>query len=77
MKWLDLVKALIIIAAWILRTKADNEARSAGVAETLAAALKDANDQIDKAKAARDRVRADLDVDPDRVRNTDEFERKD
>lgn len=73
--WLELSKALIVIAAWLLKTRAEKEAKAAGVFETLTKALQEANDAIDQAKAARDGVRADVRADPGKLRDPDEFTR--
>ena len=73
--WLQLAKALIVIAAWLISNKAKREAKEEGVAETLQRLAKEAADEISTAKAARDRVRTDLEQHPERVRDPDEFAR--
>ena len=73
--WLQLTRALIIIAAWLLENKAKREAHAAGVADALGKALKDAQGAIDKAKAARDSAIGEFDANPERLRDPDEFTR--
>lgn len=73
--WLELSKALIVIAAWIIRTKHDKEARDAAKAELIALFEKETANATKKAEAARKSVRDAVAADPDSLRAPDEFQR--
>ena len=73
--WLDLLKALLVLAAGYLSFLQTRKLIAAGEAQAIASALRAADEEIAKAKAARNRVHADLAVDPERLREPDEFSR--
>lgn len=73
--WLDLLKALLALAAGYLSFLQTQKLIAAGEAQAIANALRAADDAIIKAKAARNRVAADLAAKPERLREPDEFSR--
>ena len=73
--WLDLLKALLALAAGYLSFLQTRKLIAAGEAQAIASALRAADEAILKAKAARHRVAADLAADPERLREPDEFSR--
>lgn len=73
--WLDLLKALLALAAGYLSFLQSRKLIAAGEALAIQAALKDADEQIAKARTARAAVRAELDAHPERLREPDEFSR--
>lgn len=73
--WLDLLKALLALGAGYLSFLQTQKLIAAGEAQAIASALRAADEEIAKAKAARSRVAADLAADPDRLREPDEFSR--
>lgn len=75
MQWLDLIKALIALVAGIVTFLRERKLIEAGAAQAVAAALETADNEIKNAKAARDRISAELDADPGKLREHDEFER--
>lgn len=75
MQWLDVIKALIALVAGIVTFLREEKLIEAGAAQAVAAALEQADNEIKNAKAARDRVLAELDAHPERLRDPDEFQR--
>ena len=75
--WLSLAVALIKGAAAIFGYLRDKRLMDAGAAAEAIKSLEAANAAVEKANAARERVRGDLEQHPDRVRDHDKFERKD
>lgn len=75
--WLSIAVALMRGAAAIFAYLRDKQLLDAGAAMAALDNLKAANDAIDRANIARERVRADLERSPDRVRDHDPFERGD
>jgi hypothetical protein len=73
--WLQLLKALVTLTAALAGFLSQRRLIAAGEAQAIASALRDADEAIDKARAARDRVRLDLESDPGRLREPDEFKR--
>lgn len=73
--WLELLKALLALAAGYLSFLQTRKLIAAGEAQAIAAALRAADEAIVKAKAARAGVVADLAAEPDRLREPDEFSR--
>ncbi len=73
--WLELLKALLALAAGYVSFLQTRKLIAAGEAQAIASALRAADEAIVKAKAARARVAADLAADPKRLREPDEFSR--
>jgi len=73
--WLELLKALLALAAGYVSFLQTRKLIAAGEAQAIASALRAADEAIVKAKAARAGVAADLAAHPDRLREPDEFSR--
>lgn len=73
--WLQVLKALLALAAGYLSFLQTKKLIAAGEAQAIAKALRAADEEVAKAKAARNRVAADLAADPKRLREPDEFSR--
>lgn len=75
MTWVQIVAGLIASLAAFVSWLKDKQAIDAGIAEATANHLKGALDEIRKANAVRDAVRADIAANPERVREPDKYSR--
>jgi hypothetical protein len=73
--WVQIVAGLIGAIATLVAWLKDRQAIEAGVAQAVSAQLQGALDEIKRANAARDRVRADIAADADSVRRPDKHSR--
>lgn len=77
MRWLSLLKAILMAAGALAGWLQQRRLLEAGRAQSLAENLRHALDDIAEAQKARLRVRRDLARDPSSLRNDDGFQRKD
>lgn len=75
MQWIAVIKALIGLVAGLLAFLRERKLLEAGEALAVEKHLKDAQNEIDKGKAARAAILAELDAHPERLREPDEFQR--
>lgn len=75
MIWAKALQLLLAFAATLLGYMRERQLIEAGRADAVAKALADADSEIQEAKNARERVRADLKRDPSKLRESDEFSR--
>lgn len=75
MTWIQIVAGLIGAIATLVAWLKDRQAMEAGAAEAVSAQLRGALDEIRKANAVRDAVRADLAADPSKLRQPDKNSR--
>ncbi|MDE2444784.1 MAG: hypothetical protein KGO94_01315 [Alphaproteobacteria bacterium] len=75
MSWLALAMALVKLTSGIITTLNEKKLIEAGAAKAALAALEKANAAISRAQKARQNSNADLELHPDRLRDTDGFKR--
>jgi hypothetical protein len=77
MNWLAVIAAALTLLRSLVEYLRDRRRIDAAVAEALLKSHREALDAIHHAKAARERVRADLERDPARLMQDDGFRRND
>lgn len=77
MDWLALALGLVRLLGGFVGWLHDRQMISAGQASQVATEMKAQTDALNKALAAREAVRADIAVRPDRLRDDDGFKRPD
>lgn len=73
---LGLLQALLSLANVVATFMHDRQLLDAGAAKATLAGIRSAQDAVVRATAARDRVSADLQQRPDKLRDDDGFKRK-
>jgi hypothetical protein len=77
MNWLAVIAAALALLRSLVEYLRDRRRIDAAVAEALLKSNREALDAVDRAYAARARLRADLERDPDRLMQDDGFRRDD
>lgn len=75
--WLSVIGKVLTLLVILTQYLAARRSITAAESEVVLKLLQETQDAIDKAQAARARVRADLKRHPERVYDPDQFERKD
>lgn len=75
MTWLSLIAALIGLATALVKWLSDRGDVANATAAAILKGLREADEAIAKARAARDLVRSDIERNPDRLRDDDGYRR--